>query len=636
MFLVELVLQGIRGFQQLARVRFQGGFNFVAAGNEAGKTTSVDTIIRLLYPVNQPGKMESLVSRVVPEASRGALVVYSDDGSYYRVIQDFSKRAVNLSKYNPATKEFTLMHKDWETTAQFMMGLLPGISEEDYGRLFVFRRESCSGQPAAAVPAAASFAVPGAKGRQGSAPAGRPSGQAARLTELRETLRKAEEAADAEYKLDAAKIRLGEIAKKLEGIEEGRKRAQELEAQIEELKSCEILPENLADLIGDHEQEQSQKMVKIDELDQDIESLAMQRNAIPQANMVMDKLFIAGAVVGVLALITGLFVPVEGADIYFPIGMLAAALLIAAGVYNSSRKNTQRTTVQKEIDVLVKERADVEKKFQNSGAAIMKYMQSTGATTAAELKEKAENYRYFQNLYHELREQQRLMMGEQNPEDLQAEYEKQRAETEVLDKAAKALAHNAVDTYSVRQEIDRIESELAPAAPDLGFSGFGMDADFASPSPPPPSGGTGMNVLADIAMASRMSGIEMETLVPAVESAAQRNLSVLSAGKYVKVEVGPDGLPVVHDKSGSKFSYGTLSHGTREMVCFCLRAGLVEAVAGKRRLPFVLDDPFTALDGARQQAACQLLRVLGTKTQVILFTSNSALKAPNETALELK
>lgn len=635
MFLVELVLQGIRGFQQLARVRFQGGFNFVAAGNEAGKTTSVDTIGRLLYPVNQPGKMESLVSRVVPDASRGALVVYSDDGAYYRVIQDFSKRAVNLSRYNPATKEFTLMHKDWETTAQFMSGLLPGISEEDYGRLFVFRRESSSGQPASDMPAAASSAAPGAKERPGSAPAGRPSGHAARLAELRDTLHKAEEAADAEYKLDAAKIRLGEIAKKLGGIEEGRKRTDELEAQIEELKSCEILPENLSDLIGDHEQEQSQKMVKTDELDQDIESLTMQRNAIPQANMVVDKLFIAGVAVGGLALITGLFVPLEGSDIYFPIGMLASLLLIAAGWYNSSRKNAQRTTVQKEIDVLVKERAEVEKKFQDSGAAIMKYMQSTGAKSAAELKEKAENYRYFQNLLHDVREQQRLMMGELNVEDLHAEYAKQQAEMEVLDKAAKALAHNAMDTYSVRQEIERIESEHAPSVPDFGFPGIGMGADFTSP-PPHPAGGAGMNVLADIAMASRMSGIEMETLVPAVESAAQRNLSSMSAGKYVKVEVGPDGLPVVHDRNGSKAAYGTLSHGTREMVYFCLRAGLVEAVAGKRRLPFVLDDPFTALDGARQQAACQLLRVLAAKTQVILFTSNPALKAPNETALELK
>ena len=227
MFLVELVLQGIRGFQQLARVRFQGGFNFVAAGNEAGKTTAVDTIIRLLHPVNQTGKMESLVSRVMPDASRGALVVFTDDSSYYRVIQDFSKRAVNLSRFNPGPKDFTLMHKDWDSTAQFMAGLLPGISEDDYARLFVFRRESCSGQSPQVSPAS-----PAARPSQArtipSAPAGRSSDAEARLAELRETMRKAEEAADAEYKLDAAKIRMGEITKKLESMTDGARHMEEL------------------------------------------------------------------------------------------------------------------------------------------------------------------------------------------------------------------------------------------------------------------------------------------------------------------------------------------------------------------------------------------------------------------------
>jgi hypothetical protein len=631
MFLVELVLQGIRGFQQLARVRFQGGFNFVAAGNEAGKTTAVDTIVRLLNPVNQPGKMESLVSRVVPDASRGALVVFSDDSSYYRVIQDFSKRAVNLSKYNPGTKEFTLMHKDWDATSQFMAGLLPGISEEDYGRLFVFRREACSGQASGDLPAYPAAAPPAAKGRP-APPAGRPSGHDARLADLRETMRKAEEAADAEYKLDAAKIRLGEIAKKLAGMTDARKRLEELEAEIENLKVCETLPENLPDLISDHEREQGEKMVKTEDLAQDIESLTMQRDAIPQANLVMDKLFLAGVAVGGLALISGLF-PLEGSDIYFPIGVLAALLLIAAGWYNSSRKNAQRTEVQKEIDGLVKERAEIEKKFQDSGAAIMKFMKATDSKSASELKEKSDNYRHFLSLYHDIKEQQQLMTGGVNVDDLQAEQARQQEEVASLDKAAKALAHNAVDTYSVRQEIERIEAEHAPAAPDLGFSGMDMGAEFVPPTQP---AGAGMNVLAEIAVASRVSGIEMETLVPAVESAAQRNLLTLSAGKYVRVEVGPDGLPMVHDKGGAKLAYGTLSHGTREMVCFCLRAGLVEAIAGKRRIPFVLDDPFTGMDPARQQAACQLLRVLGTKTQVILFTSNPALKAPNDIAVELK
>ena len=629
MFLVELVLQGIRGFQQLARVRFQGGFNFVAAGNEAGKTTSVDTIVRLLFPVNHQGKMDYLVSRPAPETSRGALVVYSDDSAYYRVIQDFSKRAVNLSRYNPGTKEFTLLHKDWDETAQFMAGLLPGISEDDYGRLLVFRHDACTGQ---AVPEQQPSA-PASRGRTAAA-SSRASGQEARLAELRETLRKAEEAADAEYRLDAAKIRMGEIAKKIEGLEEERTRSRELEAQLEELKACEVLPENLDDLISAHEQAESQKLVRLDELARDIESLTLQRDSIPVTNLLTDKLFIAGLAVGFLAIITGLFIPLEGSDLYFPLGVLGALLLIVAGWYNSSRKNAQRKEVQKEIDLLVKERADVEKKYQDSGAAIMKHMQATGSRSAAELKEKADNYRYFQNLHRELQEHQQRVMGGADADALRAEHARQREETAALEKAAKALAHYAVDTYSVRQEIDRIESEH-PAAPGFGFSDPGMGVEVA-PAAHAAAGGSGVNILAEIAVASRISGIEMETLVPAVESAAQRNLSAVSAGRYVRVEVGPDGVPMVHDRNGAKLAHPLLSHSTRELVCFCLRAGLVEAIAGKRRLPFILDDPFTGLDFTRQQAACQILRALATKTQVILLTSNAALKAPTDIAAELK
>ncbi len=106
MFLVELVMQGVRGIRELARLRFQRGFNFVAAGNESGKTSSVDSMLRLLFPSNQSGFTESFLSKYTPDASRAALVVFSDDQTYYRVIQDFSKRAVNLSKYNGTTKEF--------------------------------------------------------------------------------------------------------------------------------------------------------------------------------------------------------------------------------------------------------------------------------------------------------------------------------------------------------------------------------------------------------------------------------------------------------------------------------------------------------------------------------------------------
>jgi uncharacterized protein YhaN len=128
----------------------------------------------------------------------------------------------------------------------------------------------------------------------------------------------------------------------------------------------------------------------------------------------------------------------------------------------------------------------------------------------------------------------------------------------------------------------------------------------------------------------------METLIPAVESAAQRNLSAASNGRYVRIELGHGGSPVVHGKDDSIVAVSELSHGTKALIYFCVRAGIVEALAGKRRLPFIIDDALAGFDPGRQQAACQILRALGTKTQVLLFTSNPALKATGDVAMEFK
>ncbi|HSB33919.1 MAG TPA: hypothetical protein VLG39_05650, partial [Nitrospirota bacterium] len=179
----------------------------------------------------------------------------------------------------------------------------------------------------------------------------------------------------------------------------------------------------------------------------------------------------------------------------------------------------------------------------------------------------------------------------------------------------------------------RIESETSAGAP-MEFDGEGQElfAEFAAPASVSGQGG----FLRELGIASRIGGIETETLMPAVEAAAQRNLSAVTTGKYVRIEIGSEGDPVVHLKDESKQNFADLIHGTRDLVYFGLRTGLIEAISGKRRLPFVLDDPLTSFDPARQRVACQILRALGAKTQVILFTSNPALRAGTDAAAELK
>ena len=62
----------------------------------------------------------------------------------------------------------------------------------------------------------------------------------------------------------------------------------------------------------------------------------------------------------------------------------------------------------------------------------------------------------------------------------------------------------------------------------------------------------------------------------------------------------------------------------------------MEALVGKLRMPIILDDILAGFDAARQKAACQILRTLGAKTQVILFSSNVSLKAEGDGVVEFK
>ncbi|HET6363692.1 MAG TPA: hypothetical protein VFG02_01450 [Nitrospirota bacterium] len=633
MFLVELVMQGVRGIRDLARLRFQSGFNFVAAGNESGKTSSVDSMLRLLFPSSQSGSTEPFLSRYAPDASRAALVVFSDDKTYYRVIQDFSKRAVNLSKYNGATKEFGLIHKDWDSTAQFMAGLTAGMTEDEFGRLFIFRREHYAARSGSSVTSAPS-APRSASIRKPSPAAGvKATSNEARLAQLRETLRRAEEAADADYRAQSAKLRLDEIMKKLDRLKELDLRASEIEVSLAELKGCSTLPDNLGGLMDEHERRQAKKIVDSDELTKEIEGLKMQLSEIPSVNLVTDKLFILGAVFGGLSVIAGLFILTSEQAHFFPLGVLVALLLIAVAWYKGQRKNAERKQLMMEEEMLRAELGELERNFEEGGSTIMACMKATDSTTTRELKDKADNYRYFLSLRQDIEDQRKHALGSSTVEDLQAEFSKLQQESIDLEKAARAVAQYAGDTYSIRQDIERIESETSAEAPmDFGGEGQELFTGFAAPSSVSGQGG----FLSELGIASRIGGIETETLMPAVEAAAQRNLSAVTTGKYIRIEIGSGGDPVVHLKDESKLNFSDLSHGTRDLVYFCLRTGLIEAISGKRRLPFVLDDPLASFDPARQRAACQILRALGAKTQVILFTSNPALRAGTDAAAELK
>ena len=62
------------------------------------------------------------------------------------------------------------------------------------------------------------------------------------------------------------------------------------------------------------------------------------------------------------------------------------------------------------------------------------------------------------------------------------------------------------------------------------------------------------------------------------------------------------------------------SRGTRDLFNLAARLGLVDALY-ERELPFILlDDPFTAFDDGKTDAALKLLKELSKDRQIIYFT----------------
>lgn len=630
MFVVELVMQGVRGIRDLSRVRFQSGFNLVVAGNESGKTTAVDTLQRLLFPNDGVGAMEHLVSKHTPDSSRGALVLCADDGAYYRVIQDFHRRAVNLSWYDASSKEFNLRYKDWNESAQFMAGLTAGVTEDDFARVFIFRREDAAGRTAPPIQAAVA-ASPIDRPKRGVA--GGDTAGKAKIAELREILRKAEEAADAEYRYQSAKLTIDEIGKKLAALDEAERKKSELETALADLKGCEALPGNLTELLEAHTLRESRKAADTENLTKQLEELRVRLEGIPPTNIMTDKLFIAGAAIGVLSILAGVFVLTAEYGHYFPIGIILSLILMAFAAYNATRKTAQRREVRRDMEALELELVELERNFVREGSPIAAALRTVGVSSTAELKEKADNYRHHRSLLDDLEEDRRRALGDSTPELLRQQYERQQQEAVELERVARELAHNAVDTYSIRQDIERLEQESS-AEPDQGF-GAAIGEEPAV-FPPEATGPRKGGFLDELRTASRIGDIEMETLIPTVEAAAQRSLSAVSGGKYVGIGVGRDGQPVVRGRDDSVVSEPELSHGMKALVYFCFRTGLIEALASKLPLPFILDDALAAFDPQRQQAACQVLRALSKKTQVVLFAANPALRIAGEPAAELK
>lgn len=78
------------------------------------------------------------------------------------------------------------------------------------------------------------------------------------------------------------------------------------------------------------------------------------------------------------------------------------------------------------------------------------------------------------------------------------------------------------------------------------------------------------------------------------------------------------------DECGKQRETNALSAGYQDMIGFCLRVALIDAMYQKEAPVLIMDDPFINLDEKKAQAALQLLEKIAEKYQIIYFTCHAS------------
>ncbi len=104
MLIEEIVLQGVRCFRSPFKVLGKTGYNIVLGQNETGKTTLAECILDMLYAA--PAPAEGFVSWGLEKACRAAMVFSSGEGKRFRLIKDFQKDLIQLSRYNNVSGKY--------------------------------------------------------------------------------------------------------------------------------------------------------------------------------------------------------------------------------------------------------------------------------------------------------------------------------------------------------------------------------------------------------------------------------------------------------------------------------------------------------------------------------------------------
>lgn len=408
MILVELALQGVKGFPEVVRMPFKTGVNLAFIPEPQGRRVVLDLIYHCLYPDPSRGSATSAHADPGADAARAALTFYGRDQVTYRVIRELVTGAVKLYRFDADAKKYRLFTASAAEAAQYVRVQQQLPDEVSFERLFLYapeampsrgekaRTRSGAGLLSGGDVAPSGPGLPparflsGVMARSSSvvrpgpelAPMANPSNALVRselalegaaapgeqassledkqalLQRLRADLDMVTRANRAQQEIDQLNARKFEISERAEGVAKLVAERTRLKAELEQARDLEGLPPHMEERLRTFEERAERFRVEEaktqDEL-MKVEQEAQQDQVLPLSQ---DRYFLGAVGVGVFSVVVAATVgrPLMGL-VNIPAAMVAvgAAFRYVSDLERQALRGVRRRAVEERLDRLFKQ-----------------------------------------------------------------------------------------------------------------------------------------------------------------------------------------------------------------------------------------------------------------------------------------
>ncbi len=540
----ELVLQGVRRFDQMYRLELGNGFTLFCGAEGAGKSTIVDIIIYLLFARTDPTDSNAFAGKS-GDVCRAALTMLDHKGQPYRLVKDLSRGSVVLTSQDAATGRFVPVSTLRADILQYLGANFHLPSQDVFEGIFVTRASDLpSARPAAASrppeqAPAAGVSKGNIVGRRQDGPVsglrGKPSssGGVARplppsqiisdagafvvtgstyrddaddqevlpddeatlreqLALLQRDLAAVSEADELQFEVDGLQKQVFDIDSRLRGIKEIGDKISQLENDLQRYEKLSALPENFEKVAKAYHDRTAKHKADLARLEEERAAWEQRTIESERPPLLKNRTFQIGLLIGVGALVVGLL----GFVFYEPLRYLALVDLVGfaiAGVavirHIDYRANAERS--RKRLDLSAARRQKLDRQFDLDTAMVRRALEQFEVQTPEALLDAVKQRNQVLIALRQARDQEQAKRNELGVEQLEAKRAALGEKIKQIEGKLAAFGSTALHPKDMERRIKRIKEKLerpggasaALAASDENYAGT-LDYDTTSASPP--------------------------------------------------------------------------------------------------------------------------------------------------------